>query len=53
MGNGFNVGTQPSDRDLEDVSDVIQFESNCSGPSSVKNDSVATTESSLSSATNF
>ena len=32
---------------------VSEFESNCSGPSSVKNDSVTTTESSLSSETNL
>ena len=46
-------GTQPSDLDLEDVSDDIEFWSNCSGPSSVKNNSVTTTESSLSSITNL
>ena len=33
---------QPSDRDLEAVSDVFEFESNCSGPSSVKNKSATT-----------
>ena len=36
--------TQPSDLDLEAVSDVIEFEADCFGPSSVKNDSVTTTE---------
>ena len=46
-------GTQPSGLDLETVSDVIEFESNCSGPSSVENYSVTTTESSLSLATNL
>ena len=46
-------GTQPNDLDLEAISDVIEFHSNCSRPSSVKNDSVTTTESSLSSATNL
>ena len=45
-------GTQHSDLDLEALSDVIEFQCNCSGPSSVKNDSVTTTESLLSSATN-
>ena len=46
-------GTQPSDLDLEAVGIVIEFQSNCSRPCSVKNDSVTTTESSLSSATNL
>ena len=41
----------PSDLDLEAVSNVIESES--PGPSSVKNDSVTTTESSLSSANNL
>ena len=40
-------GTQPNDLDLEAVSDVIEFQSNCSRPC-VENDSVTTTESSLS-----
>ena len=39
--------TQPIDLDLEAVSDVIEFEANCFGPSSVKNDGATTTESSL------